>query len=279
MTRLDLPHPAILALLATAIIQVGYLCWKVSADRRQARACGLRSLLRERLWWTGAAATMAGWVLFVAATWAGDISIVQPMMSTGDLLLVLAAVVWLRERPSLGEWCGIALVLAGAGILAREPSLAVQTIAWNMLIGILALTVMAGCAASLLRSLHRDGIAAVRVGLAFGTGALLTKALVSISWSWDAKGILLGVAILLAVIAANAVGLILLQIAFAHGRASFVVPVQLAMANLVVAAGAGVIFGESMGMMRIMAIAAVLVGTALCIGYRKRSPSDPPATA
>lgn len=265
-------HPAALALCATAILQVGYLCWKVSADRRQARSGDLRSLLREKLWWAGAAATVVGWVLFVTATWVGDISIVQPLMSTGDLLLVLAAVVWLRERLTPGEWCGIALVISGAAVLAREPGSTAVGIGWVALTLVLLAAAALGWVAPLLRTLRADGVAAVRVGLAFGCGALLTKALATATWAWDTNGILLRAGILLGVFLANAIGLVLLQVAFACGRASLVVPVQLALANLVVAAGASAIFGERMGVVRIVATAAILTGTALCIGRRGPHP-------
>ncbi len=85
-------------LAATLLIQFGYFMWKLSADSAQPKIGGapawevVRSLVSDWRWVSGFVATSMGWVLFVQATALGDISLVQPLMSAGDLLLVVMAV-------------------------------------------------------------------------------------------------------------------------------------------------------------------------------------------
>ncbi len=50
--------------------------------------------------------TVVGWLFFVKATDLGEVSIVQPLMSVGDIFVVLLAITFLHER--LGRVDGLA---------------------------------------------------------------------------------------------------------------------------------------------------------------------------
>jgi len=63
-------------------------------------------------------ATGASWVCYFRALKIGDASKVAPVDKLSLLLVVLFAVVFLRERPALREWIGIALVGVGVLVLA-----------------------------------------------------------------------------------------------------------------------------------------------------------------
>jgi uncharacterized membrane protein len=65
--------------------------------------------------------------------------------------------------------------------------------------------------------------------------------------------------VLLAVIAANAVGLILLQAAFQRGRAAVVVPIQLALVNGLVLFGGALLFSEPLTPLRLVGVAVIIV--------------------
>jgi len=62
-----------------------------------------------------ALATGASWVCYFRALQLGDASRVAPVDKLSVLLVAVFATSFLGERPSLREWCGIAMV--GGGIL------------------------------------------------------------------------------------------------------------------------------------------------------------------
>lgn len=262
------------ALSATLAMQIGYFMWKVSAARqpRIGSSPPLRvalSLFTDWRWLGGLAATIVGWLLFIQATAIGDISLVQPLMTVGDVFLIFMAVVFLRERLSGREWLGIALTVAGAAALASDPARSAASA--PDVARLLALVTAAGAgAAALLWATRRGARAeltlALTVGLAFGCGAMLTKAMTiggleaggsALSWH------LLLDPLLLAVVAANVVGLTLLQAAFQRGRAAVIVPVQLAVTNGLAVAAGMLVFMEQVSAWRWLGIGVILAGTAL----------------
>lgn len=267
----------VIALGATLCMQVGYLLWKISA-RGQPRI-GVapplqvaRALLGDWRWLSGLAATIAGWLLFIRATTLGDISLVQPLMTVGDVFLIFLAVAFLHERMSRQEWLGIAVTIAGAATLAFDPSASPGThIDSTSLLGLLAASLAA--AGALLLAVRRGArgelALALTVGLAFGCGATLTKAMTSAAattaaatappmpWEFALDPMLL------AVMAANVAGLVLLQAAFQRGRAAVIVPLQLAVTNGVAVAGGMLVFAEHVSPTRWCGIGAIVLGTAV----------------
>lgn len=264
----------LLTLIATLLIQLGYFMWKLSAEG-QPKIGGepiwvvARALLSDWRWVLGFLCTCLGWVLFVQATSLGDISLVQPLMSAGDFLLVIMAVIFLKERLHPIEWVGILLTVVGAFALAFEAKNSVvasyeagQLIILTMvLLGVSSLLLLAN-----RKSRHPELLLALVVGICFGSGAALTKALTighsepgQIVGTW---AILLD-PLLLAVILANVAGLVLLQAAFQRGRAAVIVPLQLSMANIVTVVAGVFIFAEYISTLRAGGIALVLIGTGL----------------
>ena len=217
----------------------------------------------------GFAATSGGWVLFVQATALGDISLVQPLMSAGDLLLVVMAVVFLKERLIRIEWVGILLTVLGAVALAWEAENSNVTSFDGMrLVILLGITAVLGGALLLAnRRTHRpEVLLAVVVGLCFGAGSILTKALTVDSSASGQTILTLAIVfnpMLLAVVLANVIGLVLLQAAFQRGRASVIVPLQLAMANALTVLAGIVIFAEHITSLRAAGIVLIVLGTAM----------------
>ena len=262
-------------LAATLLIQLGYFMWKLSADAEQpkiGRAPAwevVRSLVADWRWLSGFVATTFGWVLFVQATALGDISLVQPLMSAGDLLLVIMAVVFLKERLGALEWSGVLLTVLGAVALAweAEDSHVMAFGGARLLILLMALLVAGG--AMLLanrRSPRPEILLALVVGMCFGAGSILTKAL-TVGYSGPGKSVMTWSILidpfLLAVVVANVAGLVLLQAAFQRGRAAVIVPLQLAMANAITVVAGVAIFAENITILRAMGIALIIGGTVL----------------
>jgi uncharacterized membrane protein len=262
-------------LAATLFIQLGYFMWKLSADHEQPRigeASALtvfRSLVTDWRWLTGFVATSLGWVLFVYATSLGDISLVQPLMSAGDLLLVIMAVMFLKERLGAIEWTGVLLTVLGAVALAweAEDSMITSFGATRLLIMLGILGVL-GAALLLANRRSRSpeiGLALV-VGMCFGAGSILTKAL-TVGYAGPGQSVLtwsiLIDPMLLSVVVANVAGLILLQAAFQRGRAAVIVPLQLAMANGITVAAGILVFAENVTLLRAFGIGLIIGGTVL----------------
>lgn len=65
-------------------------------------------------------ATGASWVCYFRALKLGQASKVAPIDKLSVVLVALFAVLFLGERPSLRDWCGIALVAAGAIVLGLK---------------------------------------------------------------------------------------------------------------------------------------------------------------
>lgn len=257
---------------ATLLIQGGYFLWKLSADGqpqigRAGTGAVLRALLTDWRWLLGLLFTVGGWLLFVQATSLGDISLVQPLMSAGDVLLVVMAVLFLRERLGRWEWIGVLVTVAGAAALAAQPEAAGGPIfdtgrLWTV-IGLAT-----ACGVAILwwsRGTPRVEVAwAFVVGLAFGSGSVLTKALAN--RAAQARHDVLSMStlvdpMLLAVVASNVAGLVLLQGAFQRGRAAVIVPVQLALANALTVVTGVAVFGEQVSALRALGIALIVAGT------------------
>jgi transporter family protein len=65
-------------------------------------------------------ATGASWVCYFRALKIGQASKVAPIDKLSVVLVAVFAVLFLGERPSLRDWCGIALVAAGAIVLGLK---------------------------------------------------------------------------------------------------------------------------------------------------------------
>lgn len=265
---------ALIALLATLLLQMGYFMWKLAVDRQPTHQVGGRwpaafALVLGWRWLLGLAMVVAGWLLFVQATSAGELSLIQPLMSAGDVVLVVMSVVLLRERLSRLEGLGIATTIGGAMLLASDAS-KVQATSYELGALLLLFGLAAAAVFASLWWSHRHARAevgmALAVGLLFGAGATLTKVLA-------AQQAAIGVDVLslqtlvnptvAAVVAANVAGLVLLHVAFKIGRAAVVVPVQLAAASAFAVLAGGLAFNESITLWRASGVVVILVGTAL----------------
>jgi uncharacterized membrane protein len=261
-------------LAATFLIQLGYFMWKLSAEG-QPKIGGApalvvaKALLGDWRWVLGFIATSLGWVLFVQATALGDISLVQPLMSAGDLMLVIMAVVFLKERLAGVEWAGVLLTVLGALALALEADntqvAAYAGLRLSVLLGVTAVAAVVLLLAN-RRAQRPEVLLAVVVGLCFGAGSVLTKALTAESTGPGQSVMTWAIVLnplLLAVVLANVLGLVLLQAAFQRGRAAVVVPLQLALANAITVLAGVVVFAEHITLLRGAGIGLIVLGTTL----------------
>ncbi len=97
----------ILLVLAACVIATGK--WQ---DPRTLRIETVTFLVLSAL------ATGASWVCYFRALKVGDAAKVAPVDKLSVVLVAIFAVAFLHERPSLREWCGIALVGVGIFVLS-----------------------------------------------------------------------------------------------------------------------------------------------------------------
>jgi uncharacterized membrane protein len=277
----------LVTLIATFAIQTGYFLWKVAADslpRVGEARVGLvvRGFLTSWKWMLGLLLTIIGWVLFVKATDLGEVSLVQPLMSIGDLLLVLLAIVFLNERLTRIEWLGLALTVVGAATLSFEAEIVRPAVIDWFRVGLFLALAAAAWSALLLTGRHHrrpEVPLAVAVGIGFGTGAVLTElmtAYIALGGRSLESAAFLFNPILPFMVAANVAGLVLLQAAFQRGRAAVVIPVQLSVVNGIAVAAGALVFSEAISGLRLLGIALIVVGTAMLHG---RAHAETPAAS
>jgi uncharacterized membrane protein len=263
----------VITVLATFLLQTGYLLWKISADSlpkigKDKPVTVIRGFLSNPKWVIGYFATFIGWILLVKAMDLGEISLVQPLVSVGDVFLVTMAVVFLKEKLRTYEWLGLFLIMLGAISLATDVRESIVTVLnWSHIFIFVGVLITLWGALMLFKKWGRlEIILALVTGVSFGLGGVLTKVMTLYlvvnnqaleSWYFIFNPIFPFMVL------ANVTGLIMLQMAFQNGRASVVVPVQLAVLNGISVLAGMLLFLESISMFRLFCVLLIITGTAV----------------
>ncbi len=258
--------------MAAFLTQLGYFLWKISADSLPKNGPSLNLVVLKNLfsnwkWHLGMLSIIGGWILFIKASDLGEISLVEPLMSIGDLFLVLLTVIFLNERLSKYEGVGIALTVIGAVLLSfGAKSIAPVEIHWTNLYSLITFLIL--LSALLLyfnkKNQNLEINLAVIVGIGFGCGAILTELMTA--YLAKTGQVLQSLSFILNPIfpfmmIANVFGLIVIQIAFQKGRAAVIVPVQLSVASAIAVLGGAIVFSEVISLQRVLGIIIILLGT------------------
>jgi drug/metabolite transporter (DMT)-like permease len=242
--------------------------------------------LRDPMWIGGLGVQTAGWACYVMAVSRAPVSMVAVMGQGGIALFVVASVVVLGERASPREWAGIGAIVFGMLMLtlslnggetegAFEPA--------TLLIFTVLLT-LAGLAPMAVARLNASGTAAaIFSGVAFGLGALFTKAM-TLEFGGDTASIALRLVsnpYVYGMVVANIVGIVMLQNSFHSARAIIAMPLSGALSNIVPIVGGIVVFGERLpagptaAAMRVGAFVLTIAAGALLAGSREQASADP----
>lgn len=242
----------------------------------------VKTLFTNWLWLLGTLMMLGGGGVYLVALGYGDVTVVQPILCLTVAVSAIVGVVWLKEKVSVIEWAGILMVLAGVILvsIAGGGKTAVLPAGSYLLIFFVAFS-LAAAAAFLL---GRVGISiefslALSAGLVFGLGNVAAKLMMmrfeaelgsaDLFQLAAVQSILTDYPIIL-VIAANIVGSIFYQTAFANGRASIVASICTIVGNTVPIIAAITIFGEQVKFLHGLGIIIVLVGAfVLAIGNRQ----------
>lgn len=281
-----------IAIVASVLMALGLLMMK-SRSAHLPMAAGAKAIgaiaawLRDPMWIGGLGVQTAGWALYLIAVSKAPVSMLAVMMQGGIALFVIASVVILGERASGREWAGIGAIVFGMLMLALSLEAGEIEGAFEpgTLLTFTALLMAAGLAPMAVARLNASGAAAaILSGIAFGLGGLFTKAMMEELSAGAAASLALRIVsepYVYGMLAANIVGIVLLQNSFHSARGIIAMPLSGALSNIVPIAGGMIAFGERLpagtmaAAMRVGAFVLTIAAGALLAGSRERSPGEP----
>jgi drug/metabolite transporter (DMT)-like permease len=234
----------------------------------------LGRLVRNRRWVGATALGLAGWPLEIVALLLAPLTVVQPCLASGLVLLLWLGVTRLGERPGRRELVAVAAIVVGvAGVAWAAPERTTDHAGAGAIALALVLVALPVAAPYALRrkGFEAGALATVSAGCGYAWTAIASKLLTDEL----ATGALLLAAVWLATAAASE-GLALLSEMSALQRrpATHVAPVMFAVQVLVPVLLAPLIFGESWsetplgGVALVAAMAIAVTGTTLLAGSR-----------
>ncbi len=249
------------------------------------RASLLGRLVRNRRWLGATALGLAGWPLEIAALLLAPLTVVQPCLASGLVLLLWLGVTRLGERPGRREFAAVAAIVAGvAGVALAAPARTTAhagTGAIALSLALIAIPLLAPYALR-ARIRHSPPQGGVNVGRASLSTLMVLSAGCGYAWTAIASKLLtdeLAAGTLLVAVgwlatAGLSEGLALLSEMSALQRraATHVAPAMFAVQVLVPVALAPLIFGESWGdtplggAVLVASMAVAVAGTVLLAG-------------
>ncbi|MFI5025594.1 MAG: hypothetical protein ACHQCI_02425 [Solirubrobacterales bacterium] len=255
-------------------------------DEHSLRLSLLGRLVRNRRWLGGTALGLAGWPLEIGALLLAPLTVVQPCLASGLILLLWLGATRLGERPGVREAVAVAAIILGvAGIALAAPERSTEHASAVAIAAALALVAIPIVSPYVLRQRirHSPRQGGVKVGWAH---AIATLAVVSAGcgYAWTAiasklltdelaaGALLVAVAWLATAAASEGLALLSEMSALQRRRATHVAPPMFAVQVLVPVLLAPLIFGESWGSTPLGGVALVasmaiaVAGTVLLAG-------------
>lgn len=235
-------------------------------------------LLGDRRWLLGGALGLAGGIVGLQAVPLVDLSVLKALGRLETLLVVVAGVVLLGERLRAVEVGGLALLLAGALVLALHGGVATGVAATRethlaLVAAVLAVVLYLALRRPRTGARGSELALAAAAGLLFGTGDILVKGATEAVEAAAQSGFrvadagslaeLAGTPEFLIAVPTYVLGGILMQAAFSVGRVA-VIGAVMAIGSVALPIGFGLlVLGEQATGLRLAGIAAVALGTVL----------------
>lgn len=250
------------------------------------RASLLGRLVRNRRWLGATALGLAGWPLEIAALLLAPLTVVQPCLASGLILLLWLGATRLGERPGPREAIAVAAIVAGVtGVALAAPERTTEHAgagAVTLALTLVAIPVLAPYAlrGRIRHSPHSGG---VNVGWARAVGTLMVVS-AGCGYAWTAIAsklltdelaagtLLVAVAWLATAAASEGLALLSEMSALQRRAATHVAPTMFAVQVLVPVLLAPLIFGESWGdtplggAVLVGSMAVAVAGTVLLAG-------------
>jgi hypothetical protein len=258
------------------------------SEEHSLRVSLLGKLVRNRRWLGATALGLAGWPLEIGALLLAPLTVVQPCLASGLILLLWLGATRLEERPGMREWLAVAAIVAGVtGVALAAPERTTDHAGAGAIALALALVALPVAMPYLLqaRIRHSPTQGVVKVGRAHFVATLATVS-AGCGYAWTAiasklltdelaAGTIVVAAAWLGTAAASE-GLALLSemSALQHRPATHVAPTMFAVQIIVPVLLAPLIFGESWGdtplggAVLVAAMSIAVAGTLLLAGSR-----------
>ena len=231
-------------------------------------------LLRNRRWLGATAIGLVGWPLEIVALLLAPLTVVQPCLVSGLVVLLWLGATKLGESPGWREYAAVAAIVVGVGGVAwaapERTTDHADTAAIAIALGLVAIPIAAPYALR-GRAASVGMLAVVSAGCGYAWTAIASKLMTD---EFAAGLLLVAIAWLATAIASEALALLSEMSALQHRPATHVAPVMFAVQILVPVALAPLIFGESWsgtplgGAALVAFIAISLTGTMLLAGSR-----------
>jgi drug/metabolite transporter (DMT)-like permease len=231
-------------------------------------------LVRNRRWLGATALGLVGWPLEIAALLLAPLTVVQPCIASGLILLLWLGATRLGESPGRREWAAVAAIVIGvAGVAWAAPERTTDHAGTAAIALALALVAIPIAAPYLLqrRASAVGLLAVVSAGCGYAWTAIASKLLTD---ELAAGALLVAVAWLATAAASEGLALLSEMSALQRRPATHVAPVMFAVQILVPVLLAPLIFGESWGSTPlggaalVAFIAVAVAGTILLAGSK-----------
>jgi drug/metabolite transporter (DMT)-like permease len=233
----------------------------------------LSAFLSSRIWLSGLALMLGGWVLYLVAAKFAPISIIQPTLGVGLAVLALFSVFYLHEKITALEWAAFTAMLSGMVLLGASaveeasppPPQWFNLLAVTGLVLLLALTARGLGNRRVFAGMRTDSLLGMFAGLFIGLAAVYTKAM--FTFLDDGQRLAAFAVCLPVMIAANVIGLAVMQSGFQHGKALVVVSLEAVVNKVVAILGGMLALAEALpedpvkAAVRLSAFALILFGT------------------
>jgi drug/metabolite transporter (DMT)-like permease len=248
----------------------------------------LGRLVRNRRWLGATALGLVGWPLEIVALLLAPLTVVQPCLASGLILLLWLGATRLGERPGWREGAAVAAIVVGvAGVALAAPERTTNhASAWAIALALVLIAVPIASPYVLRgRSRHSPHQEGVKVGWA-NTIAMLAVISAGCGYAWTAiasklltdelaaGAILVAIAWLVTAAASEGLALLSEMSALQRRAATHVAPTMFAVQIIVPVLLAPLIFGESWsdtplgGVALLGSMAVAVAGTVLLAGSR-----------
>jgi drug/metabolite transporter (DMT)-like permease len=230
----------------------------------------LGRLVRNRRWLGATALGLVGWPLEIAALLLAPLTVVQPCMASGLILLLWLGATRLGERPGPREAVAVAAIVLGvAGVALAAPERTTEHASATAIALALALVAIPVAAPYALRARAPSTLMVLSAGCGYAWTAIASKLLTD---ELAAGTLLVAVAWLATAAASEGLALLSEMSALQRRRATHVAPAMFAVQVLVPVLLAPLIFGESWadtplgGFVLVASMALAVAGIVLLAG-------------
>ena len=270
--------PIIIALSGTFCLNIGFLLQKSEATdlpsiRGQEILQTLSLVLKCRKWVLGTILTSTGWILFLIAISLAPLSVIAPLNNAGVLVLLIFAILYLKERLNLYEWIGLAAIIIGVILIPifSHPSTS-EPLIFNpsSIVVLTILTIMGILLIAILQKrfvpTKSGAFLGFVSGITAGLGAVYTKVL-----SLVLEDVILLLLVFSLFLIFQLLSFLSLQTAFQQERATVVVPLFNSFSTLLPVIFGVLSFYESIPIGQMVGIILIVVGASALFQFSEPS--------